>query len=220
MKIQRLKWFISITCIAVVFVCYLILNGIIVFDHSAVRRGEGVEWNGVYYEGCSAEYTEGKTIAKTKDGWHINEVVEDKTHTFIVLRSFLDQYLLVREDYEIATSGKINVLYLKGKQIKDNEFIKAFTDIYENKASSYIYETDDEFRWNDNEEMKLVMVGYENCPIATSVIGYLGTVDGKWHFVERSFEYSEYDEVKHTTVIYYPIEEKYHGIIDKIWNTV
>ena len=64
MNSKRMKWLIAIPSIIVVFIIYLIVNGIIVFDYSAVRRGEGVEWNGVFYEGCSAEYTEGKTIAK------------------------------------------------------------------------------------------------------------------------------------------------------------
>ena len=79
MNSKRMKWLIAIPSIIAVFIIYLIVNGIIVFDYSAVRRGEGVEWNGVFYEGCSAEYTEGKTITKTKDGFHINEVVEDDT---------------------------------------------------------------------------------------------------------------------------------------------
>ena len=49
-------------------VVLLIANGIIVFDHSGVRRGEGVYWNNTLYVLCSGEYTEGKTIAKTNDG--------------------------------------------------------------------------------------------------------------------------------------------------------
>ena len=222
MNSKRIKWLIAIPSIIIDFIIYWTVKGILVFDYSAVRRGEGVEWNGVFYEGCSAEYTEGKTIAKTKDGFNINEVVEDESHTFIVLRSFLDQYLLVREDYEIPTSGKINILFIKGEQIKDKEFIEAFTNILENKTSSFKYETDEEFEWNNNEQMKLVRVGYENCPIATSTVGYLGTVEGKWHFVEKNVKYDDYlyDELTHTTVTYYPIEEKYHKIIEKHWNTV
>ena len=35
----------------------------------------------------------------------INEVKEDPTHTFIVLRSFLDQWLLVQEDYVIPSNS-------------------------------------------------------------------------------------------------------------------
>ena len=99
------------------FLVYLLANGIIVFDHSGVRRGEGVYWNDVLYVPSSGEYSEGKTIAKTEDGWQINEVEEDQTHTFIVMRSFLDQSLLVREDYEIPRSGEITTLFWNGKDI-------------------------------------------------------------------------------------------------------
>ena len=91
-------------------VVLLIANGIIVFDHSGVRRGEGVYWNNTLYVLCSGEYAEGKTIAKTNDGWQINEVEEDDTHTFIVMRSFLDDSLLVREDYDIPNSREITTL--------------------------------------------------------------------------------------------------------------
>lgn len=87
--------FLAITAAALLL---LFTNGIIVFDHSGQRRGEGVFWNGSMYILCSGEYSEGKTIAKTEDGWRINEVKEDDSHTFIVMRSFLDQYLLVKED--------------------------------------------------------------------------------------------------------------------------
>ena len=41
----------------------------------------------------------------TTIGLRINEIAEDPTHTFIVLRSFMDQWLLVREDYIIPADG-------------------------------------------------------------------------------------------------------------------
>lgn len=82
------------------FIGVLIWNGTIVFDYSAKVVGENrVYWHGVEYVPASGEYREGKTIARTDDGWMINEVEGDKSHTYIVLRSFLDQYLLVRSDH-------------------------------------------------------------------------------------------------------------------------
>ena len=95
--------------IALAFTMLLLLmaGGVIVPDHSAQRRGEGVYWRDTLYVPAYGEYSEGRTIAKTEDGWHINAVKEDPGRTFIVLRSFLDQYLLVREDYEIPDSGRI-----------------------------------------------------------------------------------------------------------------
>ena len=44
----------------------------------------------------------------------------------------------------------------------------------------------------------------------------------KCHFVEKNVKYDDYlyDELTHTTVTYYPIEEKYHKIIEKYWNKI
>ena len=80
-----------------IVVVYLLSRGIIVFDHSAQRAGEGFRWKGeLYIPTSAADYTEGKTIAKTTDNWQLNRVEEDDSHTFMVIRSFLDQWLCVR----------------------------------------------------------------------------------------------------------------------------
>lgn len=90
---------ISICLGCVIF--YLFSSGIIVLDNSAVYKGEIVEWKGkTYVVSGSTNYTEGKRIAKTKDGWSINEVEEDPTHNAIVLRSFIDNFFYVAVDYE------------------------------------------------------------------------------------------------------------------------
>ena len=120
---------IGIVVAMAMLLVFLFANGIIVFDHSGVRRGEGVYWNDVLYVPASGEYSEGKTIAKTNDGWQINEVEEDDTHTFIVMRSFLDQSLLVREDYEVPSSGEITTISWNGEYIADEEFKQAVTEI-------------------------------------------------------------------------------------------
>ncbi len=106
------KLLISIISIAVVVITifiFLFATGIIVTDYSAERGFENsVVWQGHTYVSYSyqGEYHEGKTIAKTTDGLQINEIKEDPTHTFIVLRSFTDQWLLVREDYVIPTNSE------------------------------------------------------------------------------------------------------------------
>lgn len=100
---------ISVAVVVIAIFIFLFATGIIVTDHSAERGFENsVVWQGHTYTPYSYQgrYHEGKTIAKTTDGLHINEVKEDPTHTFIVLRSFTDQWLLVREDYEIPTNGE------------------------------------------------------------------------------------------------------------------
>lgn len=90
---------ISICCVGILL--FLFNTGIIVLDHSAVYKGEIVEWKGkTYVVSGSTNYTEGKRIAKTKDGWSVNEVEEDPTHNAIVLRSFIDNFFYVAVDYK------------------------------------------------------------------------------------------------------------------------
>ena len=189
-------------------VVLLIANGIIVFDHSGVRRGEGVYWNNTLYVLCSGEYTEGKTIAKTNDGWQINEVEEDDTHTFIVMRSFLDDSLLVREDYDIPSSGEITTLSWNRKYIADEEFKQAVTEILAGTEVNFEYVTDGIFQLKDNQHMRLLYAGYDGCPIATEHLGYMGTVDGTWYLTVGQ-------PVSAGTITCCAIPEKYTDILSR-----
>ena len=82
---------------------------------------------------------EGKTIAKTKDGFQICEVEGDESHTFVGLRSFLDNWLLVREDYVIPIYGEITRVYWDLKFIEDEEFFSAVAEILEEREADFIY---------------------------------------------------------------------------------
>ena len=86
--------------LAAALLFWLVSSGAIVFDHSGERRGECLYWKGYVYVPAGGDYDEGKTIAKTTDGWQINEVEGDPEHIYVVLRSFLDDYLFVREDHK------------------------------------------------------------------------------------------------------------------------
>lgn len=91
---------ISICCVGILI--FLFNTGIIVLDHSAVYKGEIVEWQGkTYVVSGSTNYTEGKKVlAKTTDGCQVIEVEEDPTHNAIVVRSFIDNFFFVAVDYE------------------------------------------------------------------------------------------------------------------------
>ena len=87
-------------------------KGVFVTDHSAQVIIEDMNWNDKGYSVVSGKYTEGRTIAKSKDGgWKINEVKEDLTHTFVVARSFLDRYLYAADDYDVPKSGNITKVF-------------------------------------------------------------------------------------------------------------
>lgn len=205
---KKAKTFIALVLGLILGFGFLLAKGYIVFDHSGVRRGEGVYWNDVLYVPASGEYGEGKTIAKTNDGWQINEVKEDDSHTFIVLRSFLDQSLLVREDYEVPSSGEITTLYWNRKYIADEEFRRTVTEILAEAEADFEYVTDGIFQLKDNQHMRLLCAGYDGCPIATEYLGYMGTVDGTWYLTVGQ-------SVSEGTIPCYAIPEKYTDILSR-----
>jgi len=211
-KRERVRMLIGVVLTIALLVVLLIRNGVIVFDRSGVRRGEGVYWNGVLYVPASGQYSEGKTIAKTNDGWQINEVEEDDTHTFVVMRSFLDNCLLVREDYDIPSSGEITTISWNGKYIADDGFKQAVTEVISRAKPDFEYVTEGIFQLKDNQKMRLLHVGYDGCPLATGYVGYMGTVEGKWYLTVNL------PDGESGSVSCYTIPEKYTDILNRYFS--
>ena len=158
----------------------LILSGVIVFDNSAVLNSEELYWNDNTYISCSGIYSEGKTIAKTADGqWDINEIKEDPSRMFVVVRSFLDESLYVRKDYQISQSGDANIVYLDGNKIEDTSFLDAVSQIYSSNEGTVEYITNDIYLKTDSQDMRAVYVGFNDCPVAV-FMGYIGKIDSEW----------------------------------------
>lgn len=191
------------------------LGRYITFDRTGKIEGDTLYWNGSVYVPCSGEFSEGKTIAKTTDGWQINEVKEDESHSFVVVRSFLDQYLMVRDDFYVPTNGQISVVVWNGIKITDGEFCRALSDIIRKVEELHQHRTDDFVELTDNSRMYEVHVGYEGCPIATSFIGYIGDVDGTWYFApySSSIVSSVGTGQSSNSLSYYSIPEEYFALL-------
>ena len=161
---------------AALYGCILVYSGAIVFDCSAIVKGENtVYWNDAEYVSVSGRYREGKTVARADGGWRINEVSGDDSRTYIVLRMFLDQYLLVRSDYE--RGDDVTGVYCKGNYLKDKELIDAVLET--------ISVFDDDTRVFDIERPNTAMdlyLCYDNIPVGCKYIGNIGTVDGVWYY--------------------------------------
>ncbi len=194
----------------------MLLSKTVVLDHSAEFSGGTLIYRGESYVSCSGRYSEGKTIAKTGTGdWRVNEVDEDDSHTFVVVRSFLDQELYVRADYLIPKSGKISIAHWGTKSITDAEFCSALEDILSNAKTDYEYMTDAIFTRSDSQIMRDIYVGYGECPIATEYIGYLGTVNGKW-YITTEISHDSYNpdgSPKQYKVSCYTIPDQYAEIL-------
>ncbi len=184
----------------------------LIIGQTIKRPGDSLIWNGVRYESTVAGgYTEGEPIAKTFKADEVKEVEQDKTHTFVVYRSFLDQTLFVREDYNIPTFGKITTASWNNELIEDERFFNTISIIMEQATTDFEYETDDIGEYEkDGSQMRRLYVGYEDCPLATEFVGYMGTVDGKW-YITTEIDYS-YNEPG--TVWCYTIPEQFIPVIE------
>jgi hypothetical protein len=210
---KKLK--ITLSCIAVVIalIGIMLAKGIIVFDHSAQRIGENdITWKGVYYFAVYGKYREGKTIAKTNDGFNICEVEGDDSHTFVGLRSFLDNWLLVREDYVIPIYGEITRVYWNMNFIEDEEFLSVIAEILEKREADFIYNNSkgDIYQYKGDDVMRELVVAYEGCPVPTNNLGYMGTIDGKWCITVGNYQKDKID-------CYY-IPEEYIPNLEKYWS--
>lgn len=185
---------VLIILVATGLIFALILSGVLVFDHSAVLNSEELYWNGNTYISCSGIYSEGKTIAKTADGkWDINEVKEDPSHTFVVARSFLDDSLYVRKDYQIPQSGDTHTVYIDGNKIEDTSFLDAVSQIYSSNNETVEHTFNDIHLKTDTQDIRAVYVCFNDCPVAV-FMGYMGKFDNCWVIITDLTPLKENDD--------------------------
>ena len=212
MKNKKLRIFLGAIIAIIAALIVLISGGVIVLDRSGERLFEnGLMWQDNEYRSVSGKYKEGKTIARTKDGFDINEVEGDDSHTFLVMRSFLDQWLVVREDYEIPKSGKITKAYWNLKFIEDEEFYETVADLAEKATSGFVYDNsnNDIYQYKGDDVMRELVVAYDGCPVPTNYLGFMGTMNGRWCMTVG----------KHTgtKVDCYYIPDEYIPVLEKYW---
>ncbi len=206
------KYFIAVICSLAVIIA-IFASGVIVTDRSAVYSAEGLNWNGAFYKSCSGFYKEGKTIAKTSDGnWNINEIKGDTDHNFIVVRSFLDEALLVRSNYKIPESGIPNVVYLGTNKIENPEIRKIISDIFTNDSETFSVSATHE----DVNNWQSVSIGFDGCPVAV-FRGYIGFADGKYFFTVDISDMKEKDDgsVAPFAVICKSVDKSHYEILDE-----
>ena len=199
------------------FICLLAAalfgSGVLVLDHTAEETGDGFVWKGTRYVFCSADYHEGKTVARTNGGSSILAVEEDGTHTFLVIRSFLDDQLCVKEDYEIPYSGELNAVFWGGTKISDDAFCTAVAGILRDFRPDRQYETEGMFMLTDGQQMKGVSYCYEDCPAGIDrEDSYMGLLDGTWVFA-RGAANGQREHGEAFLYDVYPIPEEQTAVI-------
>ncbi len=216
-KILLVSLLVLVVAGAGVFVLYK--ADAFVFDYSAeFFSSERMIWDGKEYSAISGDYTEGRTIARDKNGnLHINTVEQDPSHTFVAVRSFLDNYLMVADDYAVPEAGELTTVSWNGEYITDTEFLNALAKIEDEKQTSFTFETEGIFRWTENQRMRRLYFAYENCPVATNFKGYMGKVNGKWVITTYISQdvVNEDGSPKPYSVGCYEIPEEYWDILSK-----
>lgn len=178
------KIFIGIT--VTIVLCLLVFGVVSYFsvDRTAKYVGEGdFLIKGERYVSYPVGYTdEGRTVAKA-DNFDIMEIPEDEDRNFLAVRSFLDNWTIVKESYEIPDSGKLNVAYCEYERIADGEKLHMVQSILDDDfQGSFVIKTDAESEINN--ATKSIYVGYEDCPVGTEWIGAIGNINDRLVFIK------------------------------------
>ena len=210
-KTKRILWRAFLAAVGIFLLVRIV--GCALTWTTAKFEGTKLIVGGVTYIHKEFDYTEtGRTIAYV-DGWTVSTIKEDPSRTFLRVSSFLDGYGYMREDYVIPTEGEITVVYLNDRyRYTSRSLCRMIADLRADlPAETFTIRTDAIYRYARN-----VAAGYEDCPIATQFVGYLGNINGKWVFIpptEIRFENNGYVERE---FVCHVIPEEYHDILSAI----
>ena len=169
--------------------------------------------NGEKYVGIGIAYTTtGRKIAQY-DGFDIRVIPEDKEQNFLVVRSFLDGWTMVKESYVIPTSGEVNVAYLDYNQrITEGmnwEMIQSILN--DDFQGEFIIKSKATYFTDITNATRFIWVGYEDCPVGTDRIGALGKINGKLVFIKMKDFNIDNPSRKFTCYI---IKDEYQELFD------
>lgn len=179
---------IIFSILGVLALCFIVCLSVCYFsvDRTAERAAEGsFIIKGEKYIPISIGFTkEGRTIAKA-DGFDIMEIPEDKDHNFLAVRSFLDNWTIVKESYMIPAEGAVGVAYLQRERVTDGIKLNMVQSILdEDYQGSFTVKTGSESEIY--AATKEIHVGYGDCPVATDWIGAFGNINGYLVFIKAA----------------------------------
>lgn len=149
-----------------------------------------------------------------------------KKHFKIILCCLLFSVIVIVVSFKLWESGAfvtdysaivgVDSLTWNGTYITEDSFVNAVSKIEAEKITSFTYETDGIFQLTENQHMRSLYFAYENCPVATNFIGYMGKVNGEWVITtDISQERNEDGSPKTSLVSCYVIPNEYWDIISK-----
>ncbi|MBE6541335.1 MAG: hypothetical protein E7672_02685 [Ruminococcaceae bacterium] len=210
LRSPKFPLFLIITIPLVLLVIFVGRN--ITFDHSATRTGDGFSWRGENYVSCDAFYKYDRRVAKTDDNFDVLTVKGDKERNFLILSSFLDSQLYVREGYEIKSSGKITSLHWQNRKTSNKEFCELIEKILDGIPVGLI-SIENIWQTTDSHDFDEIGLYYENSPVGL-MNHYLGYLDDDMLLVR--FAYSEIYEDDY--IQYYDVFSIENDTADKLLN--
>ncbi len=159
-------------------------------DYIIIGEGSHAFINGEKYIPCGIRFKKtGKTLTKI-DGFTVMEIQEDKEHNFVFVKSFMDHWTFVKESYNIPKNGELTVAYIDYEQITKGNKWKLIKSIQKKdfKGSFRIKTKDIADIFNATSP---IYFGYNDCPVGTDRIGYMGIINERLIFIKANEIYSE-----------------------------
>ena len=148
-------------------------------DRSATFDGT-LRWQGRIYRASSGHYCEGAqlAVATDKNGakWAVNSVEGDpEGEQFVVVRSFLDQYLYQNEAYTVPRNGAVTAAYIGGNRTTDTALLQILQQVMAaDRAEKPIVCILQDVRSYS------VSFCYEGSAVAQDHVGWITGIDGEW----------------------------------------
>ncbi|PNQ53685.1 hypothetical protein C1141_19960, partial [Vibrio agarivorans] len=115
------KSIIKISSFAIILIFTVIGFKIYTTDRTAKSRGDGLFWKEVEYVAVGDNYTtprDYEILAEDQNGSNVIGFGGDNKHTYLMVDSFLDQRLFVREDYIPNNNGPLTAVAIRRDLIK------------------------------------------------------------------------------------------------------
>ncbi|MEL7570798.1 MAG: hypothetical protein AAGU14_09600 [Eubacteriaceae bacterium] len=182
---KRKKLFIFLAIIAIAALSLIV-------NHFVRHTGEFIDgkffWRGSYYHKIDLDSYEFKgfdKIEKTKNlDFNISAIEGDNEYIFLLLWDLTSNYLYVKEDYEIPTSGKVTSVYVAPiHKFEDKKFCEAIDDLLyggfiNDKRKKFIIKTDVMYQL-----AKEITLSFNDCPVGSEFVGYIGIINNKWVYI-------------------------------------
>ncbi|AUI87720.1 hypothetical protein BS333_15050 [Vibrio azureus] len=174
----------KIAALVIIFIIIVMALKIPSVDRTAKRYGDGLYWKDVNYIAVGDNYTTPKNdqiLAEDQNGGSVIGFGEDNQHTYLMVDSFLDQRLFVREDYVPNDNGPLTAVALRGALVKSVEYGHRIKLLLEESKKA----RSKNCKFNNINELSKVEYSYNDSRVTDFFAGYISFHNGAWVYVRR-----------------------------------